>query len=271
MGQSRSQLRCGPMFRLSALGKWLPTAFLIALVAASLGGLVWLTFFTDTFTVQMVTVVDARPNTAEATVRMAQEFIGRSMFFLPLDALEQKLVAELPHIRTVHGVRKLPSTLKLIIQEKQPALLLLAAGKYYFVDEGGVAYEEASLDRLPGVVLPTLKTNDVEARVTLGTRVVEAPFIQFVAEVARQLPDITQAQVVEMRIPSLAAREVHFYLSNNWQIRFDSTRPVAGQLAVLRQLLNTTIPAEEKQVLEYIDLRIPNRVYYKTSGATAKP
>lgn len=246
---------------------WLPAVVLALLLLASLGGFVWLAFFTETFTMQAITVLDARPHTEEQVKTLAQDYLGKNMLVTSMELLEEKILTELPQVRTVHAARALPGTLKLVIQEKNPRLLLLSSGKYYFVGEDGRAYEEARLDTLPGVVLPTIKNNDQSAQVTVGTSVVEAPFIAFVEELQQGLPEIVPAQVVEIRIPSLAAREVSFFLSNNYEVRFDSTRGAAGQLGILKQLLTTTIPPEEQQVLEYIDLRIPNRVYYKTTTA----
>lgn len=242
--------------------------FLGLLSLGSVSALAWLIFFTDTFRLQTITVVDAREHTAAQVREVASGLAGQNMLWLQTDLLEQKIISNVPQVRTVHAERTLPGTLKIIIQEKTPRLLLLSGGKYYFVDEAGAAYEEARLETLPGVVLPTIKNNDTSARVAVGTQVVEAAFIQFLAELQQQLPEILPAQVVEIRIPSLAAREVSFFLSNNLEIRFDSTRSGAGQLGVLRQLLTSHISPEEQPELEYIDLRIPNRAYYKTVTAS---
>lgn len=250
------------------LADWTSVVLLVLLMVVPVGGLAWLVFFTETFRLQAVTVVDAREHTAAQVKQIAEELAGHNMLFLQTDILEQKILSEVPQVRTVHAVRKLPGTLKIIIQEKTPMVLLLSGGRYYFVDESGIAYEEARLDTLPGIVLPQLKNSDATAQVTAGTRVVEPAFIQFVNEVQQKLPEVVATPVVEIRIPSLAAREVHFYLSNNWQVRFDSTRAVTAQLAVLKQLLESTVTPKEQQVLEYIDLRIPNRVYYKTRLTT---
>lgn len=241
----------------------LSVVFLMCLIVIPVIWFIWFVFFTDTFTVQAITVVDARPHTSEQVQQILAERIGANMFWLQTGLLEQKLLLSIPQIRDVHMVRTLPSTLKVVIQEKEPVLLLLSQRKYYFVDGQGIAYEEARLDTLPGVVLPVVKNNDENATLAVGTPVLTESFISFVQSVQRHLPDMVAAQVVEVRIPSLAAREVHFHLANNWQLRFDVTRGASGQLTILRTLLQTTIPPEKQPLIEYIDLRIPQRVYYK--------
>lgn len=253
----------------SQLLPWLSIAALVALTAVPLGLLLWLTFFTDTFVIAAITITDARPHTTEAVrqiiaAHLDQNRWHRNIFFTRAQTLEQEIVAELPQIRTVHLARKLPGTLKAIVQEKTAALLFLSNATYYFVDELGIAYEEARLETLPGTVLPIVKNQDAAAPVTIGAPVVATSFVTFVQFMAKELPGATDAAVAEIRIPSLSAREVHLLLNNNWIIRFDVTRPPASQLDTLRKLLTTTVPSQDQPRLEYIDLRIPDRVYYKT-------
>ncbi len=245
------------------LVEWSSVAFLALLVMLPICFLGWLMFFTQTFAVSAITVVDAKPHTIESVRILLGKSIGQNILFVSTEQIEQRILREVPQVRDAHIVRKLPGTLKVIVQEKKPALLLISGGSYYFVDDEGIAYENASLDVLPGVVLPTVKNTDTKAMVRLGTNAVESSFIQFMNEALEKLPDITEANIAEMRIPSLATREVHFLLDTNWKILMDTTRSAEGQLDILFRLLEDTVTQEEKQTLEYIDLRIPNRVYYK--------
>lgn len=251
-------------------------ALLIAAVAGPLVFFAWLVFRTEAFLVQAITVVDARPHVTVAVQRLLDEELlsqGRrpTIFFVPTERLEQLIREQFPSVRTVWVQRQLPGIIKVVAQEKRPALLLLTYGAYYFVDESGVAYERAELSLLPGVMLPTVKNKDSGGEVVagkpawlVGRPVLEPVFVTFVKEVQAALPQRAGAEVMEMHIPSLAAREVSFRMSNNWTIRFDSTQAAARQLSILEQVLNQTLTDDEKKQLEYVDLRIPNRVYYRT-------
>jgi cell division septal protein FtsQ len=246
--------------------EWLSFALLASLIVVPLGMLGWLVFFTDTFVVRNMTVVDARPHTADAVRSLTEGFLNKNILFIQTPYVEQQILAEIPQIRDVYIARKLPDTLKITVQEKTPLLLLLSNTRFYFIDAEGVVYEEAGLDTLPGIVLPVVKNTDTGAQVTLGVPVVESSFVEFVYKAEEYLPDIVEANIAEIRIPSLAAREVHFLLDNNILIRLDSTRALESQLNVLDRLLEHTIPEETWPDVEYIDLRIPNRVYYKLRG-----
>lgn len=267
------------------LTDWASLALLILMIAVPIILFIWFVFFTETFVVQAVTVVDAREHTRLQVEETVNQLIGKNMFFVQTDLMEDQVLGQLPQIRTLHIARKLPSTLKVVVQEKTPRLLLLSKGKYYFVDEAGIAYEEARLETLPGVVLPTIKNSDQEAQLTLGVAVLDPSFLQFIEEVQKELPGLaaspppagaegeeaTSAAIAEIRIPSLAAREVHVILSNNWEIKFDITRPARGQLQVLEKLLAETLSESERATLTRIDLRIRNRVYYQTGTRPSAP
>lgn len=254
------------MFRNAA--DWSSMAFLALIIIVPLSTFIWLLFFTHTFAVTAITVVDAKPNTEPAVRQIAQKSIGNNILFAQTASLEQEIAQHVTQVKDVHIIRKLPGTLKIIIQERTPAILLLSGGTYYFVDSDGVAYEEAPLDTLPGIVLPVVKNSDDNAHVTIGTRAVDDQFILFLTDALKGLPDITHAQVVEVQIPALATREAHFLLDKNWIILMDTTRPAAGQLDVLKRLLEHTIAGPDLDTLQYIDLRIPNRVYYKSRNST---
>lgn len=243
--------------------EWLSLALLGVLVIAPLSILLWLLFSTDTFTIQSITVVDARPHTEAAIREQTVHLLGKNILLSETTSVESAIAGTIPQIRNIRIERKLPSGLKIVVQEKTPALLLLSRSSYHFVDEQGIAYEEARLDTLPGVVLPVIKNTGEQGTVELGAPVVNADFVHFILKAQQELPALAGADIVEIRIPSLAAREVHMLLANNWLIRFDTSRALAIQLDILDRLLGGTISDEDQPRIEYIDLRIPNRVYYK--------
>jgi cell division septal protein FtsQ len=268
-------MRLVPSLTWQKVMPWVSLTVLIISIVVPLALLIWFTFFTDTFTVKAITVVDARPHITQAVrERIEREITPQGdgarplIFGVRTAGLEHDIVTDIPAIRSVHITRQLPGTIKALVQEKTPALLLLNKGQYYFVDAEGIAYEQASLHLLPGVVLPTVKNRDASVEVSPGKPVLAPEFVSFVKTIETDLPSKVSAEVAEIRVPSLAAREVTFRLSNNWDIRFDTTRRADEQLRILETLLTHNISEEEKATLEYIDLRIPNRVYFKDRRGT---
>jgi cell division septal protein FtsQ len=253
----------------SSILPWSSLLLLSGIIVASPILFGWVFFSTDSFTVQTITVSGARDHTASAAKEMVtelltQEAISKNIFLAQTDILENSMVSALPQIEQVNVRRILPSTLQVIIEEKSPSLLLLSNGHHYLINEQGIPYEQSSLDTLPGIVLPIIKNGDTSAKVTLGVRAVAPQFVEFMRLSQAELTKSLASSIVETKIPSLAAREVHFILDNNWLIKLDVTRSAKLQITTLTRVVNEVISEEDKQRLDYIDLRIPNRVYYKT-------
>jgi hypothetical protein len=124
-------------------------------------------------------------------------------------------------------------------------------------------FEKADLLNLPGLVLPTVKNMSEETEIEIGVPVVSLEFVQFVETASKKISEDLDVKVVEIKIPSLAAREVYFELNNNWEIKFDVTRDPVGQIELLSRVVKEMLSEDEKVTLQYIDLRIPKRVYYK--------
>lgn len=264
--------RVGGRFKLlrGIIVPWLSVVFLLLLIVVPIGLFGWFLFATDMFKVKAVTVVDAREETAGEVKQIVEEILtnsplGKNVFFIQADAIEEVIKERIAKVRTVHVVRKLPATIKVIVQEKEPALLLLSGGKYYFIDETGVAYEVARLDTLPGIVLTTVKNDDEEAEVRIGAMAVDASLINFLKEVSQQIPEVIGAEVGEVHVPSLAAREVRIIIDNNWTLLFGVNRSASGQIGVIKKLLREIVSEQEVAAMQYIDVRIQNRIYYKTA------
>ncbi len=246
-----------------------PWILIITLVTASIGIFIRLLFFTDMFSVQAITVLDAKATTEAAVRAVAEQEVSKtpwrqSIFFVQTDIVADKIMGSLPQVKAVLVKRILPGTIKITVHEKKPAMLLASNGDYYFVDDQGILFEKADLLNLPGLVLPTVKNMSAQTEISLGAPVVSPEFVTFVQIASKSLSDSMGLEVVEIRMPSLAAREVYFALNNNWEIKFDITRDPEGQISLLERVVNEMLSEEEKQTLEYIDLRIPRRVYYRT-------
>lgn len=238
-------------------------AFLFTIIVGPASFLLWLAFFTSTFDVHNITVVDARDSTTDMIHEKMNSSIGENILFINTSLIKQRLLDEIPQLRDIYIMRKLPSTLKVIVQEKQPAVLLLSNKAYFVVDDHGLVFEEARLETLPGVDLPIVINKDDTSTVMLGSPAFEPSFVTFLMDIQQELPKTVDARIAHLSIPSLAARELHVQLNTNWLILFDTTRGAHQQLSVLERLLNGTVPEESQSKIDSIDLRIKNRVYYK--------
>ncbi len=233
-------------------------------------------FSTDYFRITNVTVIDARPH-VEAQVRekidqflASEKFIipRANLLFLQKNKMEDKLEEEIYPIYAVKIQKKIPGVLKIIVQEKKPVAIFFSHSQYFYMDHKGLIFEKMSIDNLPQSSLSIIKNleenNQIEIKI--GSRVVSERFMDFILELMEKFPkQITDFLIAEISIPSVASQEVHIKTNKNFSVYFDITRTPESQLIALQKVWQEIIKEEEKEKLEYIDLRIDHKVYYKSS------
>jgi cell division septal protein FtsQ len=133
--------------------------------------------------------------------------------------------------------------------------------KCFYIDKEGIIYKESPL------ISGSLVLNIYSARnqsAGIRTKVASPEMIDFILTLKEKLPKIKTAdgpslQINNFKIVSLEDLRVN--TSQDWQIYFSPAYSIDSQLKTLETVLEKEI--KETTSLEYIDLRIENRVYYR--------
>lgn len=137
-------------------------------------------------------------------------------------------------------------------QEKLPE-----SEECFFVDEGGVAYREAP--KISGTILPTFYRQNMELR--RRTEVIQPSTIQFAAQLKKELRE-SNVDLTGFVLEDEISQELKAFTGEGWLIYFDMNRSAFTQAKVLEALLKEEIK-DKRATLQYVDLRVANRVYYK--------
>ncbi len=129
----------------------------------------------------------------------------------------------------------------------------------YNVDEDAVAFEEALPSQ--GTLLLTVKNERDQDVRQLGETVVDAVLLRQLVAMRDSLRDSKFAAIgsVVLRLPD----EVVAESLEGWRVIFVDSRPLSQQIVALKEVLSTQIPQDKRARLDYIDLRIEERAYYK--------
>jgi cell division protein FtsQ len=185
---------------------------------------------------------------------------GESLFTSDLDAWRRRVMRS-PWVRDAALRRSLPSTVEVMIFERQPVAIARINGETYLVDEAGVVIDQygpqyADFD-LPIVDGLTASPNDDgssvdAARAELAARVIAA--VRPRPELARQLSQIDVAD------PHNAA----VLLSGDPAIVYVGDDQILQRLQSYLQLA----PALRQRVpdIDYVDLRFDERIYVRPGG-----
>lgn len=146
-----------------------------------------------------------------------------------------------------------------IFCRNNPSFAEAAAGKCYYIDKEGVIFEEAP--QTSGTLILTIKDNS-EKGVEIGRSAIDREFMTELTNLKDDLLSPLNLKVLDFIIDSGILKDLRVDTNEGWYILFDSSRDFKNQLQALRLVLEEKIKDGRKK-LEYIDLRIENRVYYK--------
>lgn len=142
VGHSRASLRAFP----SALIRTLWGVFVVVGIAV---GVTWgvyrYTTSSPRFAVKDVQVSGLVRTSRDAILQMSGVNLGDNLFRLNLASVEARLLKS-PWIREAHVARKLPSTLRVDVEEREAAAIAVMAGQLFLVTRLGEPFKELATD-----------------------------------------------------------------------------------------------------------------------------
>jgi len=186
--------------------------------------------------------------------------IPKSNYFL----LSEKKLAEylknaFPGLKEVLVIKKFPPNLIISAKDRQKTIVYCGQVQCFYLDEDGVSFEPAPA--IFGGLNSALKDNSGrEAK--FGDKMIEPALINFMLAAQKLINDDSNINLVNFEIDNYPTIDLNAKTSEDWKIMFDINIDPLSQVSALKKILGDKIKDQRGQ-LEYIDLRIGNRVYYK--------
>ena len=144
------------------------------------------------------------------------------------------------------------------MSERVPVGLWCVQSCYYY-DAGGTAFSEVASSS--GFLFIAVK-DARDREIKLGDEVAPDEWREHIQEIKKIL-QFGGLQVAEIKIPADSFHEFHVITREGWAIYYDNDTNVRRQTNDLLQLFQEKITPEARKKLEYVDLRIDERIYYK--------
>lgn len=224
--------------------------------------------FSPLFVVDDITVVGNHHLSSEEVREATEEVLLENssfifpvghIFFLNKDDLRYDLQKKLPLVDEVSFDRQLPDVLKVKVKERTPAFVWKSKNKYYYIDPDGYAYLELKKTEAKSTNLTVLE-DQANVRVDLGGKVVTSSFVDFVNSLVVNFTPKTKVKIEEIILPETTL-EIRVQTNEGWQAYFDTTRSAKVQLNRLSLALKQI--TKPREYLQYIDLRLNDRIFYK--------
>ncbi|MDP2934703.1 MAG: FtsQ-type POTRA domain-containing protein [bacterium] len=197
-----------------------------------------------------------------------------NILLMTTNGLKDKLLKEFPKISEVRIEKNIfKRTIAITITERKSLGIICKAEKSspvettkdgetikncFYIDKNGVIFEDAP--QTSGSLVLLIKDFSSE-EFSLGKKIFEEQIINSIVEIRENLTSSTNIKIDWFENRTIPPKELKLVTSKGWYILFDSTRDIKKQLSILKTALSEKIKTTDN--LEYIDLRIENRIYYK--------
>lgn len=189
-------------------------------------------------------------------VKLTHESPGQGNL-LTLDEGEvvSKLQQADPLVRTVEVRRQWPHSLQVSVVLKQPSMGWSSGDQRYLLDSDGTA-----IGAFPaGSTLPVVNDGS-NLPVEVGRQVASPRFVAFVTQLMPALvANGYQATSLDIKDTTF---DLTVSTNKGYKLIFDTSRPVADEMSDLKSVM-TLLATQKKSPVQYLDLRIAGRAYYK--------
>jgi cell division septal protein FtsQ len=239
---------------------------------------IWLIFFAPFFRIKEILIIGNEATSSEKIKNEVNQIIQKRAFFvLPKDniifikpaEIEKALEQENPSFQKIEAEKKFPNILKIEILERRSAIIWCRRENCFFTDKNGIAYAEVfSAELTPfgekeNIEKMLVVQEEKEGEIKISQKVADQNFIGFILEISKNLKQIENLEIISLRTPESASLEIWITTTGGWQAVFNASEPAKKQAGNLAKFLSEKISEEERKNLEYIDLRIPEKIYYK--------
>lgn len=192
-------------------------------------------------------------------------FISKNNFFLfPQKAFKNKIKNQFELARKVNFENSFPGIFRVEIIEREAIVVWCSQDQCFLMDEQGIIFREITENEKEENYKNYLIIRDDSMRKgALGDKIEDDRLAVFVNNTEDKLKEELELKIErEITTPSLLSQEIRIKTKKGWQIYLDTRQNIEDQISLLKEVLEGDI--ENKDNLEYVDLRVGGKVIYKT-------
>ena len=242
------------------------------LVLAIVAGSIYLLFFSKLFYVREVSISNQSfiPNqeirqAIDSLLVQKKFFVSgfSNLIFVESDKIQSLVVNSFPQAENVVVEKKYPHTVSVSLSGKIAlgvwCFMTGVPDKCFYFDKNGMAFETSADSDGPLL----LRIEDEKGQFEkLGQAVADKELLAFVLSIRPEL-EKAKIDIKKITIPVVEDFRADAETSEGWKIYFSIRDDLKSQVNSLNVFLSQKISPEKRNSLQYVDVRIPNRVYYK--------
>ena len=246
--------------------------YLLSLVF--LGVVVYFLFFSLYLSINSIEVSGAEKVDPEKIKNALEEKIsGKFLGVIPKNNLlainkngtKKYLLSKFNRLESVEIKKIFPEKMVISVKEKEFKLIFSTGENRYLIDENGVAWprNDFELDSAEAEILVTLMDESGKVIPDVKTAL-SHDFIQYMLDIKEGVQNEAGIEISgNFYSPRLISGDLNVETKEGWKIYFNREIGIAKSIGILKSVLKDKIKKEDISKLEYLDLRINNKVYYK--------
>ncbi len=245
--------------------RWKTIFFWVSFSAAFLT-IAWTFFFSPFFKITEIKLPEndfiTNSDIHKFIINSAPLNLGENFFILSKNQLRSELIAAFPDITNINIAKEAFHNL-IINFEKRIQIGIWCqpqADNCYYFDKEGIIFKKAPQTE-GGLIL---KVKDFQKReVTLGNKILNDKKLQFITRFNDEVAfNNNQIKIAEFETGYLKDFDLRAITDKGWLIYLDQNQDPVLEANNLFTILNEVIKNKASN-LEYIDLRLPSRIFYK--------
>jgi len=251
--------------------------FYFVFTASAFGGIFYFLFVSSVFSIKEVNItglktIPEKQVMAEVNNIFSSKKFGflesRNYFIFSVNDLKASLDESFPKVGEI-TIKKDPEVLEIVIEEREAIGVWCSGRECFYFDKHGIIFEEAP--KSTGSLILSIQDGRKMAGsdpAILGEAVLNGGQISFFQEakdlVSRNFPFNVRKFIITEK------SDFELITSETWRVLLDKKESPEYQLSNLKYLLDEEIKTRRLE-LEYVDLRLGNRLYYKYRGENVNP
>lgn len=233
--------------------------------------IIWAIFLSPILKIKNIDIISADNHLNRDNILKTISYIAPLGFFkenllvLSKSNLKSELSSNFPAITDITVEKKLFNTLTVNFNKRIPVGIWChymgsepPADNCYYFDKEGIVFVRAP--QTEGSLI--LKITDLSKNeISLGAKVLNNSRINFITTFRDTLNEINKFKILEFKINPNSSVDFEAITDNNWSIFIDDTQDPKITVNNLLTILDEAV--KNSGNLEYIDLRIPSRIFYK--------
>jgi cell division septal protein FtsQ len=255
-----------------------PNAFYVKMAMWFLGAVfvattIYVTFFSQLLIVTAIEIKGNEKLANDDIAEMAREKLRGEIFgflqknnlvMIDTDEIERSLLDRYRRIKKVAVYKKFPNTIVIELEERPIRLVYCSAGECFVIDGDGIACARADFEKNElGEQGLTIVNDESGKMIQEKDFFMQIVFIQFILEIEKQLSVEGIEVNKKFSTPVLVSGDVRVETAAGWRIFFNLQTGAENGVKMLKTVIKNNLQDDQLSNLEYVDVRLPNKIYYK--------